>query len=77
MACYQGRNEVVKLLIEKGVDIHVDNRVLFIAIERGFTEIVKLLLDSGANAGRYALRVAMLHDHTDIIKLLENNKSDI
>ena len=47
-----GNNEVVRLLVERHAEVNaVDNRqhtALYYAGERGFTEIVELLLAAGA-----------------------------
>jgi len=54
-ASKRGHTEMVKVLIDAGADVHVENDLaLRYASENGHTEIVKLLLDAGAsiNEGR-------------------------
>ena len=62
MAAKNGHTETVKLLLDRGADIHAWNDyALRLAAENGHTETVKLLLDRGADihAGNdYALRYA-------------------
>lgn len=49
----KGHMEVVKLLLERGADVHAkeknDETPLHVATGRGHTEIVKLLLERGAD----------------------------
>jgi ankyrin repeat protein len=53
------------------------------ASEKGYEEIVKLLLDAGVDvksqdrSGRSALHLAASGGHTEIVKLLLNGKADV
>jgi ankyrin repeat protein len=50
-ASEKGHIETVKLLLDHGADVHVDNdRALRCASDNGHTETVKVLLDHGADA---------------------------
>jgi len=60
---------LVRLLIESNADIH-DAAVLNQAVEKGYIEIVRLLLDHGCPLAENALRIAIDHGHTDIVRLL-------
>ena len=74
-------------IAEKGVDAVVGEHghtILMSAARRGNPEIVKLLIDSGADinirgsiSGVTALMVAVGWGHTEIIKLLIDNGADI
>jgi len=73
--------KVIKLLLDKGADIHTDdNYALRLAAERGYLEVVKLLLRSGADVhanNDYALRYAAYNGHLDVVKLLLRNGADV
>jgi len=77
----------VKYLIRGGADINVHRRdgksPLNVASERGFTEIVRILLDNGAdiesrdNNGCTALYNAVDRDHQDGVALLIQRGADV
>lgn len=78
-ASYGGYTEVVKLLLDSGVDANVTNEYnqppLLGASVQGHTEIVKLLLEHGAdvnweNHGWTPIVFATLYDQTEVVKLL-------
>jgi ankyrin repeat protein len=86
-ASKDGKIEVVKSLIDTGVDINTTNSngftSLILASERCHTEIIELLVKAGADVnlkdGRYgstALIFATYHDCEEIVKLLIKAKSD-
>lgn len=64
----------VKILIEIGIDIHVDDSALFIsACHCGCVDIAKLLLDNGANIHARdgdALHTAVFDRNTKLVELL-------
>ena len=66
--------ETIKLLIEKGADIHAyNNNVLRWASEYGHSNIVKLLIEKWNNIDAhdcYALYFASKNNHVDIVKFL-------
>jgi ankyrin repeat protein len=82
VASYQGHTDIVKLLLEKGVDVNskaTENNItaLFPASQNGHTEVVKLLLGKGADVnakatsdGATALWMASQNGHTEVVKLL-------
>src|SRR3989339_1517249 len=68
---------------EYGMNIFtIDFTALMIAVENGYTEIVKCLLDKGADPNLItscnytALMRAALHGHTDIVKILLDKGAD-
>ena len=62
--------DIVRTL-SKTVDVNTHNgRALKYASENGNTEIVKILLDSGANVNNYALTQACVNGHTQTVKIL-------
>ena len=71
---------IVKLLIEKGVDI---NSVLILASQKDYINIVDFVIKNGANVntinknGDTALMIASLYGHIDIAKLLIENGADV
>ncbi|MGL5028846.1 MAG: ankyrin repeat domain-containing protein [Wolbachia pipientis] len=69
----------VKTLLEKGVDLSVQNNKgntpLNEAVFKGHTEVIRLLLDNGVSAnyvdnnGRTPLLIAATHGHIETVKL--------
>jgi ankyrin repeat protein len=74
------RLDVIKLLINNKIDIHIDNECAFqISAENGHIEIVKFLLERKTNIhadNDYALRCSVNNKHMDIVKLLLKNGAD-
>jgi ankyrin repeat protein len=79
-ATESGNDETVKLLLGHGANKDAwagHKTVLHIAAERGYTEVVKVLLDRHVDItmknfdGRTALHLAALGGHHDIVELLE------
>ena len=74
-ALKNGYGNIAKLLLSK-CTVPFDNAVLTNALnyatERGYTEVVKLLLDNGAdpNGGSYLLETAVEKGYTEIVRLL-------
>jgi hypothetical protein len=88
VAAFQGRNDLVRLLLEHGADIQKDSAVGYpleaASGTEGNTDIIKLLVDEGAQVdaisnecGTSALVRAALNDHTDIVELLLDRKADL
>lgn len=82
LAAENGQAEVVKLLIDMGVDKEAmdsdDNTALYVAAKNGHENVVKLLLELGANkegAGDYytPLGAAAEEGHWAVAKLLLDN----
>ncbi|GAV07188.1 hypothetical protein RvY_17059 [Ramazzottius varieornatus] len=79
-ACYDGRMQIVRFLVENGADLEIANRhghtSLMIACYRGHIQIVKYLLERGASVNRKSIKGnTALHDcaesgHVDIMQLL-------
>ena len=79
-ASAEGHTEIVKVLLERGAQVDLQNNVgltaLMMASDSGCTEIVKVLLERGAqvdlpdNVGWTALMMASDSGCTDIVKLL-------
>jgi ankyrin repeat protein len=80
-ACETGQLEVVKRLVENGLDVNAgDNYAIRHSATNGHLDIVKYLVENGAyiNAwGDAVLRWAEINKHLEIIEYLEsviNNK---
>jgi ankyrin repeat protein len=74
-ACDRGSVEMVRLLIERGADVNVEDTFyhatpLGWAADKGYVEIVKLLLDKGAKGKEDALQSAVFGGHTELVKSL-------
>ena len=70
-ACRHGHIDIVKLIIEKGVDADADCALgLFYACEGGHIDIVKLMIEKGADDWNWGLEGACQCGNIDIIKLL-------
>ena len=73
-ACRFGQFEVLKLAVEKGVDIHVHNDYGFEwACARGHLEVVKFLVEKGANIhanNDAGFRGACYNGHLEVVKFL-------
>ncbi|AQN68743.1 ankyrin repeat protein [Saudi moumouvirus] len=80
-ASSSGELEVVKYLVENGIDIHADNdSALALASDRGHLEVVKYLVESGANIHAdkdYALRWASRCGYLDVVQYLVENGANI
>lgn len=86
-AAYNGHLETVKLLINKGADVNIQNAAgttaLMKAAYKGHLEIVKFLIDNNANInlkeqhGATALIKGVAQGHTEIVKLLLSKGADV
>ena len=69
-----GSEEIVRCLLEKGVNVKVDNSQiwapLYLATHTGHESIVRLLLDHGAEVDFRVLEVSRYRNHEAIEKLL-------
>ncbi len=77
-AVLNGHIEVVKLLIERGIDIRVDNDNALRTASK--FEIVKLLVDNGANIhanDNEALQLAVENGHIEVVKYLVGQGANI
>ena len=80
------KTKLIKLLIEKGVDINIPNSngltLINMACYKGHTKIVKLLIENGAdinipnNKGYIPINSACHEGHIEIIKLLNENNAN-
>ncbi|KAJ3032099.1 hypothetical protein HDV00_007986 [Rhizophlyctis rosea] len=82
MACTVGNIAAVRLLVQYGAQIHADNTydedALEIAVRNHQTEIVKLLLEGGADVSRRQyLMIACGHSNLDIVRLLVEAGADV
>ena len=81
VVCKYGFLKIIKLLIDKGADIHANNdMVLRTAVGSGYLELVQLLLDNGADIHAHndnALQRAICDGNLKIIKLLLENGADV
>jgi ankyrin repeat protein len=85
LACYNGNNEVAKVLIASGSDINTKTKMgtpLMAAVVRGNNEIAQLLIDKKADvnaadeSGITALIYAVQFQNMAILKLLLQNNAD-
>ncbi len=71
-AVLNGHINLVKYLVEKGVDIYVkDEEPLRLATKNGYLEVVKYLISQGADIyalNDYVLKLASLHNQIKIIQ---------
>lgn len=81
-AAFNGQEDVVKMLLEKGADVKADAagyNALSLAAERGNKAIVKMLLAAGAdpkarpNSGLSALEKAQQRGDAEMVELLQNS----
>ena len=77
-ASYHGHLDVVKYLIEHGVDVHLgEDSALMYAILQGHLEIVKYLVESGADIhaqANYAFTAAAEKGHLEILNYLREKE---
>lgn len=86
-ACYDGKIEMVKLLVKEGANIETKskygNTPLICAAHHGETEVVRFLLEQGADIkavgrhGNTALLSAAHAHHTDTVDLLISYGADV
>lgn len=75
-----GKIHAARIFIENGVKIQHINQAMGIACEEGYLEIVKLLLENGANIHRkhdIALEKACLRKHIHIAEFLLQNGANV
>jgi ankyrin repeat protein len=81
IASKKGNLEIVRLLLENGADVHVENDdALRLASQEGHLEMVRLLLEKGVNVNAkygHALRAASAAGHLEIVKLLIENGAKV
>lgn len=81
LAASNGRTDLVKLLIDGGIDIHLNNdEAVRYASENGHLDTVKFLIENGANIHvnyDYPLRYAAENGYLDVVKLLYENHAQI
>lgn len=88
LAAEHGHQRMVKLLLDKGVNVNADkdfyDNALYAASRKGHKQIVKLLLDAGANVNTknrydntYTLYAASESGHEAVVKLLLEKGADV
>jgi len=77
----KGKINIVRYLVENGVDIHaLNNRALIIGAENGHLKVVRYLVENGANihtTNDYALRYSAKNGHLNVVKYLVENGANI
>ncbi|MDD5170935.1 MAG: ankyrin repeat domain-containing protein, partial [Syntrophales bacterium] len=66
-AAANGRSETVRLLLDRGADIHATGRggdALFGAAEEGHADVVKLLIDRGSDIDIAVVKLEMCANDT-------------
>ena len=89
-ATFAGHNQVVRMLLDKGVDINARSgpfegrNALQMASEHGHNQIVQMLLDKGADVNaqkspnRNVLYEASIHGHDQVVRmLLDSGATDV
>lgn len=85
-ATFEGSTEVAKLLLKNGIhpDSEFDTRsILSIASMFGYTELVKIIIEHGADIDNYdgthttALMFAAENNHPDIVKILLESGANV
>jgi ankyrin repeat protein len=75
LATYNGNYETSLMLIKRGADLNRVNQRKQTPLEgvcfKGYLEIVKLLVESGANISRNSITYASVFGHKDIVKYLK------
>ncbi len=87
LACQNSHAEIVKILIDKGADLHQANKKgrtpLFIACQNDHEEIVQILIDKGADVnqadkdGGTPVWMACQNGHKKIVKILIDKGADV
>ncbi|KAJ3281701.1 hypothetical protein HK104_011321, partial [Borealophlyctis nickersoniae] len=76
-----GHLDIVKLLLDEGVDLHAHcDEALSAAAENGHLEVVSLLLERGVDLharGDEAFRVAASWGHVEVVRLFLGNGADV
>ena len=74
IASLKGRSEIVRILLENGADVHIENdSPIILASDEQHIETMKLLLDAGANPHAQddrAFRYAQQEEHDGVLELL-------
>jgi len=74
MACYNGELDIVKYIVSKGVDMHLDNNCPLVCVSSGgHLDVVKYLHKYGADItadNNRAIYLASYYGYMDIVKFL-------
>lgn len=84
-ACFHGQMSVVKKFIKKGADVNKVGKSspLYVAISKGYADIVKLLIDEGASidSSQYSPSTPLIkacdQGHVEIVTLLVDKGADV
>ena len=83
LACEHGHLEIVKYIVERGVDVNAyvqDMTILTMPCEKGHLEVVKYLVESGADIHAdydIAIQVASQCGHLEVVKYLVSRGANI
>jgi ankyrin repeat protein len=76
-SCQSGNIEMIKFLIENGINIHNDNdRPFAVACSGGKIDVVKIFIENKFDIhidDDYALKVSCQRGHLDLVKFLISN----
>lgn len=81
-ACKSGDIKTVRKLIRRGVNVNeksdfIEDTALLIASRNGYFDIVKLLIENGADVNlNTPIKNAIMNGHYDIVKLLMDNNAE-
>lgn len=71
----------LRLLLDRGAEIDASNKyrctALICAVCNNFTQVVRMLLDHGADIGETALNKAAFYGHDECERLLKQRIADI
>ena len=80
-AAQSGHLDMVKLLVENGINIYADNEwALQVAAQNGHLEVVKFLVEHGADIhvdNDWSLRMAVQQGYLEVVKFLMEHKANI
>ena len=85
LAILNKHNDIIELFLKRGAQVNdenwddvLDDPPLMTAVDRGDTDVVKLLLEHGAKGELdWAIEMAMLNKHAEIVKILSERGAQV